>query len=108
MIKPKSLNILGIPHSVIYCGKPSEVDPLGREPLLGCCDELKREMRIYDADKIEDTWTTILHESLHAIAGLLRLECLSAESQRSHDELDLLALALADMLFRNGLIKLDG
>jgi hypothetical protein len=107
MNKPEKLIILGIPYTIVYCDKPYDVDNEGRKSLFGCCDYWKREIRIYNAKKIEDIWETLWHEILHAIADLLKLEILNVENDKKHDELDILALALNDTLIRNNLIKID-
>jgi hypothetical protein len=103
--KPESLNILGVPYKVIYCEHHTDVDVFKRESLSGSIDHWTKTIRIHDNERpIEDKWETILHEVLHGIAAELHLEFLS---KCSDDELDLLALALNDFLFRNDLIKLE-
>lgn len=100
MKKPKEINILGIPYKVIYVDKPSEVDIHKRKSLWGQIDYWTRTIRIYDHDRTEeDVWETIFHEAFHAIVTALHLKWLKDE--KNHDELDLLALAITDVLFRN-------
>jgi len=104
MKKPKTINILGIPYKVIYVDKPSDVDIFKRESLWGQIDYWTRTIRIYDNSQAEeDMWETIFHEILHGIANSLHLKWL--EDKKNHDELDLLALAITDILFRNGWFK---
>ena len=103
--KPERLNILGIPHTVTYYDKPSDVDSNGRESLWGEIDYWKRAIRIYDnKSNINDIWECITHEVLHGIGHIMHLDFLN---NCKDDDLDLLALALTDFLFRNDLIKLD-
>ena len=104
--KPKSLTILGIPYTITYCDKPSDVDINGRDSCWGSCDTWKREIRVYNADKIEDIWGTIIHEVLHAIVDMLKLSILDDEDRRKHDELDILATALNDTFIRNDLLRI--
>jgi len=104
-VKPGSVNIIGIVYTIEYVDKPSEVDIHKRESLWGQIDHWTRTIRIYDDGNRppEDIWQTIIHEVLHGIASLLKLEVL--EDEDNHDELDILALALVDVLFRNDWIK---
>jgi hypothetical protein len=103
-MKPDKVNILGVEYKIIYCDKPSDVDIFKRNSLWGQLDCWTRTIRIYDSDRpAEDIWQCIFHEVLHGISELLHLQCLGDEN--NHEELDLLALALADVLFRNEWMK---
>lgn len=103
-MKPKSVNILGINYSIIYCSTPSEVDIFKRSSLWGQIDYWTRTIRIYDNESSqEDIIQILLHEILHGIANDLHLKSLS--KQENHDELDILALALTDVLRRNDWLK---
>jgi len=102
--RAKQVNILGVSYELIYVDKPSDVDIYKRESLWGQIDYWTRTIRIYDHGRSEeDVWETILHEVLHGIANALHLKCLKDE--KNHDELDLLSLALTDVLFRNKWFK---
>jgi len=107
--KPESITILGIHYDIIYCDNPLEVDIFKRQTALGQCDHWTRSIRVYDnGRKIEDIWETIWHEVLHAIGELMKLDILDrgeSKDERKYDEIDMLALALTDTLFRNDLIK---
>ena len=105
-MKPDKVNILGIEYSITYVDKPSDVDIYKRSSMWGQIDYWTRSIRIYDDGKrpIEDIWQAIIHEVLHGIAELLHLKEMMKED--NHDELDLIALALTDVFFRNGWIKL--
>lgn len=104
MQKPKEVNLLGMPYEIIYVDKPSDVDVHKRESLWGQIDYWTRTIRIYDASPSEeDFWEILIHEMLHGIAQLLHLKSLGKKEH--HDELDVLALALTDTLFRNGWFK---
>ena len=103
-MRPTKVNILGIEYSIAYVDKPSEVDIFKRESYWGQIDYWTRTIRIYDSGSSrlnEDIFHSILHEVLHGIAEALKLELRKNER---HDELDLLALALTDVFFRNGWI----
>jgi hypothetical protein len=104
-MRPKSINILGKTYGVTYADKPSEVDIYRRQSLWGQVDYWTRTIRIYDnktAD--EDVLQVLLHEALHAILSELHM---GDEKVGDEDTVDILALALADMLMRNGWLK-DG
>jgi hypothetical protein len=104
--KPDSLNILGIPYKVTYCDRSGDIDPEPDRgaPLIGNIDYWKQKIKIYDNGRpIEDIWQTIIHETLHGIAEKMHLKFLQGCED---NDLDLLALALNDFLFRNGLINL--
>ena len=109
--KPESINILGIEYSITYCEKPSEVDLFKRDSLWGQIDYWTRTIRVYDNGRpVQEIWRSIIHEVLHAIGEGLKLEILDKgdiEDKNKHEELDILALALTDMLFRNNLIKVE-
>ena len=109
-MKPDSINILGRKYKILYCDKPSDVDILKRESLLGQIDYLTRTIRIFDNGRsLNDIWETIIHEALHGIGEALKLDILdkgSVSDQCKHDELDILALALNDFLVRNNLLKI--
>lgn len=104
-MKPNSINILGREYRVIYCEKPSDVDIYGRSSLWGQVDFWTRTIRVYDNGRTEiDLLQTLLHESLHAITTDLNITEITKDSNEE-EIIDLLALALADMLTRNGWIK---
>jgi len=105
--RPDSLNILGIPYTITYHEHTSDVDPRGEETLWGYIDYNTQAMRIFDKGcKIEFIWKTILHEVLHGIGDGLKLEILNTDDDKNHNELDALARALTDFLFRNDLLKI--
>ena len=101
--KPAKVNIMGIDYKIEYVDKPSEVDIHKRESLWGQIDYWTRTIRVYDNGRtVEDLWHTIFHEVLHGIVEALKLKGLSDDN----DQIDLIALALTDVLFRNDWIKL--
>lgn len=100
MKRPKEVNILGIIYQIQYVDNPAEVDMHKRKSLWGQIDYWTRTIRIYSKDRPEeDIWETIIHEVLHGIAEGLHLK--SMMDDKNEDELDILSLALADVLFRN-------
>jgi len=104
--RPQRVNILGITYSIEYVDKPSDVDIYKRESLWGQIDYWTRSIRVYANGRAdEDVWETIWHEILHGIVEALKIK--SLQSDDSHDDLDLLALAITDVLFRNSWIKRD-
>jgi hypothetical protein len=106
MILPKKVNICGIKHEITYVDKPSEVDLYKRESLWGQIDHWTRTIRVYDnGQPVEDVFETILHEILHGLTSALNLKEFSKEE--NHDELDVLALGLADTLIRNGWLTVE-
>ena len=104
MLKPTEVNILGKIYQIKYCDNPSEVDIFERKSLWGQIDFWTRTIRIYQKDfNAEDIFHSLLHEIMHGIESEL---CLKAfKEDNGHDELDILALALSDVLFRNNLIR---
>lgn len=98
------INILGKVYKISYIDIPSEVDHNKRESLFGSIDYWKKSINIYNKLTKEDKFETLLHEVLHAIESDLRFECFNGDD--GHDALDILALALADTLVRNGMIEL--
>jgi hypothetical protein len=102
-MKPTKVNILGIEHTITYVDNPADVDIYKRQSLFGQNDLWTRTIRVYDNGRPEvDVWQTIIHEILHSIAIDLHLKAFGEDSMSNHDELDLIALALTDVLFRNG------
>ena len=100
-MRPNKVNILGIDYLIIYVDKPSEVDVFKRESYWGMIDSWTRTIRIYDDGKLQDDviWQVIFHEVIHGIVDLLHLDKL--QGKENEDTVDLLALAIADVLFRN-------
>jgi hypothetical protein len=75
---------------------------------LGRIEYKEQLIRVYDNNcAIEFVWNIILHEVLHGIGEATNLEILKADDgdNKKHNELDALARALTDFLFRNDLIK---
>lgn len=104
MDKPNSVNVLGVEYKIEYTDKPSDVDLYKRASLWGQVDLWTRTIRIYDNGRpAEDVWQTIFHEIFHCIADELKLKALAKDE--NHDELDVLALAMTDVLFRNGWMR---
>lgn len=106
MIKPTEVNILGVVYKIAYVEKASDVDIYRRTSLWGQIDYWTRTIRVLDGGRTaEDILQTLVHEILHGVASELHLKCLDANEH--HDELDILALALADIMTRNGWLKDD-
>ena len=62
-----------------------------------------RTIRIYDSGRSQtDIWQTLLHEVIHGIGEALGMKMNEPDM---HTEVDMLALALTDVFFRNGWIK---
>ena len=104
MKKPTEVNILGKTYSIEYCDNPSNVDRSKRQSIWGQIDFWEKDIRVYDNNASEaELWDTILHEVLHGIAEGLKLK--GFKDDAGHTELGLIAMALADTLFRNGWMK---
>ena len=113
MLKPNTVNILGINYRVEYVDKWDDM-PVKAE---GAIESHKRLITLYDNDQPfednEHTFLVLLHEALHAIDDSLNLKCFMPtkcgcgkyHGEDGHKELGLVALALSDFLFRNGFIK---
>jgi hypothetical protein len=105
-MKPTKVNIFGVDYEITYMDNPSNVDIYKRESCWGQIDYWTRTIRIYDKDRSEsDVWGSIWHEVIHGISAGLHLDVL--EKEENHSTLDLLALAISDVLFRNGWMKVD-
>ena len=98
---------MGLPIKIVYCENIADVDPDKRGLFLGSADVKNQEIRVYDGGPIEYTWQSIFHETLHIMGELTKLQCLSIDSQRKHDELDCLANIMADTLIRNNLLRIE-
>lgn len=106
-MKPAKVNILGIEYTITYVDNPADVDIYKRESLWGQHDPWTRTIRIYDNGRpMSDIWETIWHEVLESLQSLLHLKAFT-DGDKGHDELDLTALAISDILFRNDWMK-DG
>jgi hypothetical protein len=103
---PTQVNILGKVYKIEYVDKPSDVDIHKRESLWGQCDYWTRSIRVFrnDDSNIEDLFHIVLHEILHGIISDLHLKTISSAPDHE-DIVDLLALALADVLQRNDWLK---
>ena len=104
-MKPEKVNILGVEYTITYVDNPSDVDIFKRESYWGQIDYWTRTIRVYDngTRPKEDVFQTILHEVLHGIGESLKMNINKSEN---HEELDILALALTDVLVRNDWIIL--
>ena len=101
-MKFETINILGREYKVIYCNNPSDVDIIKRTALWGQADYWRREIRIYDNGRTQnDLLQTLLHEILHCITSDLNM----SDLRDKEDDIGLLALALADVLIRNDMIR---
>ena len=101
---PERVNILGVVYSITYCDNPAEVDIYKRQSLWGQIDFWTRTIRIYrNGQPPQDVWHTIWHEVVHGIVQALHMKALKEDE----DEVDLLALALVDVLARNGWMTLE-
>lgn len=106
MKKLNKINVLGFEYKIEYVDKPSEVDIYKKESLWGQIDYWTRTIRIYDNGRTEqDIFQTLLHETLHAIEDSLHMTCF--ENDEGHNQLDMLAMALADVLVRNNIVSLE-
>lgn len=105
-MKPKEINILGKVYKIEYCDNPANVDIHKRKSLWGQIDFWTHTIRIYDNNSsIQEVWDSIIHEVIHGIAEELKLKKLTKDDEESEDTVALLAMGLADTLFRNDLIK---
>jgi len=100
---PTRITILGVPHKVEY--KENVGDIMERETAWGSFDPWTREIKVWAPKGRDwaDVLETLIHEVLHAVKHLLHLEAFAGDV--GHDELDLVALALTDMLIRNNWLK---
>ena len=98
---PDSVNIFGKQYSIEYKERPSDVDKEGHNALWGQTDPWTHSMRVYAPPQFNgvEILETIIHEILHVVSIELLLELRKDER---HEELSLLALALADIFARNG------
>lgn len=106
-MKPESVNILGKEYKIIYCDKPSEVDIYKRTSLWGQIDYWTRTIRVYANDNtMQDVLQILLHEILHGIVSELHISTIY-DAKDEEEVIDLLALALADVLERNNWIQTE-
>jgi len=98
---PDVVIISGIPYTIEYKENPSDVDIHRRDSMWGQIDYWTKTIRIYNnGNPPQDVWSSIFHEVLHGIAEAFNIDSLRGEG--SHEDLDLLALALYDTFSRNG------
>jgi hypothetical protein len=102
-MRPPSINILGKTYVVTYVANPADVDLHHRQSLWGQIDYWTRTIRIYDNKTPDaDILQVLLHETLHGIVSELHMD---DEKVGDEDTVDILALALADVLVRNDWLK---
>jgi len=102
-MKPDTVYIVGIPYKIIYIDNPLDVDVNKRELLFGQIDYWTNMIRIYDNGcPEEERWSRILHEIIHGLITRLNLNNFAGNDV--HDDLDVLALGITDILFRNNWI----
>jgi hypothetical protein len=111
MEKINKVNVLGKEYTITYTDVFSQVDIFKRDGMLGQVDYLTHSIRIYDnGSSDEEVFSTLLHEILHIIISDLKVKSLGGgyenkQSVNQHEDLDLIALALTDTLYRNNLLK---
>ena len=102
-MKPTEVNILGQVYKIEYCKNASEVDIDHRQSLWGQIDYWTQTIRVYDNNSPEaKIMQTLIHEVLHGIAGQLHMKL---NKEENHDELDILAMSLYDVMKRNDWLK---
>ena len=108
MKKPKSVNIFGKEYSITYVDNPAEVDLYKRKSLWGQIDYWTRTIRVYDNNRNPtDIFETIIHEILHAIDSEMCLNLFSSDKDKDHEKLEIVSVSLADVLTRNGWVKIE-
>ena len=99
----ESIDILGLEYAITYVDNPADADLYKRSSVWGQIDYWTRTIRIYQKNRGErDVFETLLHEILHGIVDRLKLKSLAKEE--NHDELDLLAIGITDILYANNLL----
>lgn len=99
MTKPTNINILGTNYKILYFQNMLDVCPYKQEKLWGFIDYAHTQIRIYDnGQDIGQIYKTLWHEILHGIANDLNLDI---NKEENHNQLDTLAMAIADTLMRN-------
>lgn len=95
---PDEVDVIGTRYRITYCDNPADVDLYKRQSLWGQIDYWTRTIRVYHNGRPpQDVWQTLMHELIHAIVSSLHMSAL----KDNEDEVDLLALALVDVLVRN-------
>ena len=103
IVKPTSINILGNVYSVEYMNSPSDLDMYKRQSLWGQIDYWTRSIRVYDNGRsTQDLLHTLIHETLHGIITALKMDDAKIDDETT---IDVFALALADVMTRNGWLK---
>jgi hypothetical protein len=110
MTRLNAVDILGLRYRITYVNSPSDVDINKHTSFWGQIDYWTRTIRIYQKGRSErDIFETLMHEVLHGIAERLNLKSLeySVEKSDIHSDLDLLSIAITDVLCANGLLSFD-
>ncbi len=103
---PNRVNILGVEHKIEYVDNPAEVDIWKRSSLWGQIDHWTRTIRVYKNSRPDpDVWETVWHEILHGISNSLKIKVNGGSLHDAEEAIDLLSLAITDVLFRNGWIR---
>lgn len=93
---PKRVNILGVVYKIEYTKDILEGDA------VGAIDYVDRTITIRNSGDAVDVWGTIMHEVLH---GVVHGAGAPLHLKMKHEDLDRLAVVLADTLIRNGWVK---
>lgn len=104
------VEILGLYYTITYVDSPSDVDIVKHSSFWGQIDYWTRTIRIYQKGRSErDIFETVMHEVLHGIAERLNLKSLEYTVEKSdvHSDLDLLSIAITDVLCANGLLSFE-
>lgn len=102
-LKPTEVNILGKTYIIEYKDSSIDVDMNKRESLWGQVDFWTHIIRIYDKGVPDgQVWDTIIHEVLHVINTELHI---GKQESNEENTVGLIAMALSDVLIRNGWLK---
>ena len=105
-IYPTELKILDQTFKVLYFDKASDVDPRGADTMYEHFDRWNHEIRIYNRDGFSkaEVWNSIIHESIHAIVDILKInEIRDLNSFDEEHTVHLLATGLNALLHDNDL-----
>jgi len=96
-IKPHTIRILGVTHNIEYMeGNPGDHDE------WGSYDANTRTIKVNATHDDFERWHIIIHEVFHALEDKLKLSRLT--TKMGHEELDLFAYGMTEVLFSNGFL----
>ena len=99
---PSTVMVGGIPHTVSYHDKPSDVDLFQRESMWGQHDPWTKSIRVYkDDNPYASIFKVLLHEIIHGYGVEWNMDELTSHCEKAEENVDVYVRMFFDILSSN-------